>query len=172
MDTNDAGQMNPGAEKALAAARELLTPWAGQATQPEANRLDVALAPTELMTAVAALSEGRWGVLGAITGLDAREAGFEVLYHFCAGPAVVTLRVRTPRAAASVPSVHKLVPAAVLFERELSEMFGINIAGAANPERLFLPDDWPQGIFPLRKDFAPETLAGTASESPGPDARA
>ena len=42
---------------------------------------------------------------------------------------------------------------ATFFERELSEMFGITVVGTPNPDRLFLPDDWPTDAPPLRKDF-------------------
>jgi len=32
-------------------------------------------------------------------------------------------------------------------------MFGITIPGLPNPDRLLLPDEWPDAVFPLRKDF-------------------
>jgi formate hydrogenlyase subunit 5 len=45
------------------------------------------------------------------------------------------------------------IPGATFFERELSEMFGITVVGTPNPDRLFLPDQWPTDAPPLRKDF-------------------
>jgi Ni,Fe-hydrogenase III component G len=65
---------------------------------------------------------------------------------------VLTLRVPTAREAASVPSVCGLIPSASVFERELVEMFGITVVGTPDNSRLFLADDWPDGIYPLRKD--------------------
>ncbi|HLF28919.1 MAG TPA: NADH-quinone oxidoreductase subunit C [Anaerolineae bacterium] len=162
---------------ALRSALSLLEPWAKSVTTPEPHRLDVRVAAPDLMAAVQALVEARWGYLTAITGLDhpglpadvaqqasgqelqartgpnARSGAFEALYHFCNGAAVVTLRVSLPRASASVPSVCSLIPAASFFERELSEMFGVNVVDTPVPDRLFLPDDWPAGVYPLRKDF-------------------
>lgn len=141
---------------ALQRAGRLLAPWAQATRAPEHGRLDVVLAPDDLPAAVEALGEARWGYLTTITGRDLGvEAGeLEVLYHFCAGAAIVTLRVYMPRAEASVPSVCPIIPSASFFERELSEMLGVDVIGTPNPDRLFLPDDWPDGVYPLRKDFA------------------
>jgi Ni,Fe-hydrogenase III component G len=37
-------------------------------------------------------------------------------------------------------------------------MFGITVTGLRNPERLYLPEDWPVEVYPLRKDFDPAVL--------------
>jgi Ni,Fe-hydrogenase III component G len=146
--------MRMSTEAALDTAVTILAPWGPTATRPEPTRLDVTIAREHLLDAVAALQGARWGYLSAMTGLDLpATGGFEVLYHFCAGAAIVTLRVRAPKADATVPSICGAIPSASFFERELSEMFGISVAGTPNPARLFLPDDWPEGVFPLRKDF-------------------
>lgn len=50
------------------------------------------------------------------------------------------------------PSVTPLVPAAVWYEREARDMFGIIPQGLPDKRRLVLPDDFPEGIYPLRKD--------------------
>lgn len=143
-------------EKALQTAKTLLARWAEETETPEPNRLDVRLATADLLSAVKMLQGTEWGYLAAITGLDlGADAGeLEVLYHFCAGAAVVTLRVRTPRAAPTLPSVCAIIPSASFYERELSEMLGVTVVGTPDPARLFLPDDWPEGVYPLRKDLA------------------
>jgi Ni,Fe-hydrogenase III component G len=107
-----------------------------------------------LLPAVKALDDGDWGYLVAITGLDyGAEAGkMETLYHFSHGPSVLTLRVPIPRDQAAIPSICAIIPYASVFERELAEMFGIEVYGTPDPSRLFLPDDWPEGVYPLRKD--------------------
>ena len=142
-------------EAALQTAGSLLSSWATASSNPEPHRLDISLAPPDLIPAVRALLDKPWGYLSAITGLDLGvEAGqIEVLYHFCSAAAVVTLRVSTPRSAASVPSICALLPSASLYERELIEMFGVTVTNTPNSDRLFLPDDWPAGVYPLRKDF-------------------
>jgi Ni,Fe-hydrogenase III component G len=152
--------MRMSTEAALDTAATILAPWGSAATRPEPTRLDVTIAREHLLDAVAALQRARWGYLSAMTGLDRPATGeFEVLYHFCAGAAIVTLRVHAPKADATVPSICGLIPSASFFERELSEMFGITVAGTPDPARLFLPDDWPEGVFPLRKDFGGERHA-------------
>jgi len=159
---------------ALQAAAALLAPWAARTwtSEAEPHRLDVELAPADLAPAVQALHDTRWGYLTAITGLDhppaagnGSDAGrIEVLYHFCHGAAVVTLRVSLPRDDARIGSVCSAavrrrsgqapgVSAAGFFERELSEMFGVTVVDLPDASRLFLPDDWPAGVYPLRKDF-------------------
>lgn len=151
-------------DRALHTASTLLGPWAKDMKLPEPHRLDVGIAAEDLLGAIAWLNRAQWGYLTAITGLDLGAAAgeIEVLYHFCAGPVVVTLRVRTPRDAASVPSVCGLIPSASLFERELSEMFGVTVMGAPDAHRLLLPDDWPEGVHPLRKDFGVQEATAEA----------
>ena len=152
-------------ETRLKAANDLLAPWAAATNTPEPDRLDINVDAANLIDAVKALrqpAEGEpWGYLSAITGLDTLgnpenpQAGeLEALYHFCSGSAVVTLRVKSARQEASVPSICKIIPSASLYERELSEMFGFNVVNTPNPARLFLPDDWPDGLYPLRKEPA------------------
>lgn len=139
-------------------AKSQLEHLASQSERPEDNRLDLWLTPEQLLTGAETLAVSGCGYLATITGIDpGPETGeLEALYHFCCGPAVVTLRVRVPRDDAHLPTVCDLLPAASFFERELSEMFGITVDGTPNPDRLFLPDDWPDGAYPLRKDFVME----------------
>lgn len=147
-------------EEALTLAAEIARAWdwVAETERPEANRLDVKLPSVkELVPIVVALRVKRLGYLSAITGLDPGvETGqLEVLYQFCAGSAVITLRVRVPREGGTLPSLCQIIPSAEVFERELSEMFGITIDGLHAPERLYLPDDWPAAVYPQRKDIDP-----------------
>ncbi len=142
------------ASTALKTASDLLTNWTIQTNSPEPDRLDVVIDGANLLAAVKALATNHWGYLAGITGLDlGAEAGhIEVLYHFCSGLAVVTLRVRTARDHVGVPSIDSILPSANFYERELHEMLGVEVVGMANQNHLFLPDDWPDGVYPLRKD--------------------
>ncbi len=144
-------------ETALKNGASLVETWTVGSNAPEPNRLDVQVAAENLPAATQALIGAHWGYLSAITGLDQGvEAGtLEALYHFCNGAAILTLRVGLPRDGARVPSICPVIPSASLYERELSEMLGIEVTNAPNTERLFLPDDWPAGIYPMRKDFNP-----------------
>ena len=137
--------------------------WATEITRPSPKQLDVKVKELkELVSIIVALRVKRLGYLSAIVCLDlGPEANeLEVLYHFCPGDAVIALRVRIPRQNASLPSLCEVVPGAESFERELSEMFGIEMVGLNTPDRLYLPDDWPDGVYPMRKDFDPNVLSG------------
>ena len=139
---------------ALQTVNDLLADWIIETNTPEPDRLDIILNASNLLTAVHALDAARWGYLAGITGLDLGvEAGqIEVLYHFCAGAAVMILRVRIARDQAAVPSITPVLPPASFYERELHEMMGIEVVGLSNLDHLFLPDDWPDEVYPLRKD--------------------
>jgi NADH:ubiquinone oxidoreductase subunit C len=117
--------------------------------------LDIDVTTVDLLAVIAALLDNDWGYLATITGVDLGiEAGeIEVLYHFCNGAAVVTLSVKVPRDNAVVPSICSIMPAASFYERELLEMLGVTITNTPNTAHLFLPDNWPDNVYPLRKDF-------------------
>jgi Ni,Fe-hydrogenase III component G len=133
---------------------EALSPWVRARTEPERARVDLVVDVADLFKAVAALRQLPWGYLSAVTGLDrgARDGGLEVLYHFCEGPDVLTLRVAVPYDDPHVPSLCDLIPSARLYEQELRELFGVAVDGLADHGNLFLPDDWREGDYPLRKD--------------------
>ena len=144
-------------ETIMQSAQMLLAPWAkGTTATPDPNRLDVTILPADLPAAAAALHQAHWGYLAGITGLDHGPASgdIEALYHFCAGAVVLTLRVHMARADASVPTITASIPPASLYERELMEMLGVTVVDTPNTDHLFLPDNWKDGQYPLRKDFA------------------
>lgn len=65
-------------------------------------------------------------------------------------------RTSIPGDGPKMPSLAKEMYSASLFEREMAEMFGICFEGSPDPRRLVLHDEvWPEGYYPLRKDFAP-----------------
>ena len=51
-----------------------------------------------------------------------------------------------------VETITDLVPAALISEREKQEMMGVEVAGIPDGRRMFLPDDFPEGVYPWRKD--------------------
>jgi len=136
----------------------LLSTWAEEMKQPEEGRLDVYLPSEKIVKAVEALvNTGVWH-LSAITGLDIpqtqeTDGQIELIYHFCQKSVITSLRIRVPYGAPMAPSICKVIPAAVLYEREVVEFFGVILDGIPMRERLLLPDDWPDGVYPLRKTF-------------------
>ncbi|HWR30950.1 MAG TPA: NADH-quinone oxidoreductase subunit C [Negativicutes bacterium] len=51
------------------------------------------------------------------------------------------------------PSITPLLPAAAWYEREIHDLFGITPVGHPDLRPLVLHDNWPQGCYPMRKDF-------------------
>ena len=48
-------------------------------------------------------------------------------------------------------------------EREYMDLLGMKFTGHPNPKRLILADDWPEGVYPLRKDV-PHDMVPPAAE--------
>ena len=59
-----------------------------------------------------------------------------------------------PHEAPRIDSISDLIPAASWAEREMRDMVGIEPVGHKYLKRLVLPDGWPEGVHPLRKDVA------------------
>jgi len=53
----------------------------------------------------------------------------------------------------NIDSITPLIPGADWAEREVRDMIGVHPVGHPDPRRLVLPDDWPEGVHPLRRDF-------------------
>ena len=66
----------------------------------------------------------------------------------------ITVSMDIPQEDPGFDSLAKSMHSASLFEREIWEMFGIKPKGNPDLRRLRLHDEvWPQGNYPLRKDF-------------------
>lgn len=63
-----------------------------------------------------------------------------------------------------VPSVTEVWPSANWLERELYDMFGVNLTGHPDRRRILMPEDW-QG-FPQRKDYPLEGPGELLMENP------
>jgi Ni,Fe-hydrogenase III large subunit len=51
-----------------------------------------------------------------------------------------------------VPSVTNIIPGANWHEREVYDLLGVKADGHPDPRRLVVSDDWPEDVFPLRKE--------------------
>lgn len=77
---------------------------------------------------------------------------FSLYYGVRHGEYMVSLAVRLPKSDLRVPTISDLIPGAVFTEREKQEMLGVEVVGIPDPRRLFLPEDFPPGVYPWRKD--------------------
>lgn len=134
--------------KALEAAAEQLAQWS-KAAQMRTKRLDVLLDAHDLLAAIEAIQS--WGYFSSMIGLDEGDY-LAILYIFASGDSVLCLKVQLPRENPHIASIYRLIPASLLQERELQEMFGIVVDDIPDSARLLLPEDWPDELYPLRKD--------------------
>ena len=88
------------------------------------------------------------------SGIDAEDC-FEVLYHYAYDKLglIITLKAFIrDRENPAIESIASILPAAEWIEREIHDILGIDIKNHPNLERLILADDWPEGVYPLRKE--------------------
>jgi NADH-quinone oxidoreductase subunit C len=88
------------------------------------------------------------------TGIDSDNC-FEVLYHYSHDETgcVVTLKAFIrDRQKPEIESITPFLPGAEWIEREMHDILGINFKNHPNLRRLILADDWPEGVYPLRKE--------------------
>jgi len=82
----------------------------------------------------------------------------ELIYHFTIyyghhlGELSLGLRVKLPKSDLKIPTITDIIPGAVFTERETQEMMGVEVVGIPDSRRLFLPEDFPQGVYPWRTD--------------------
>ncbi|AAL81557.1 hydrogenase [Pyrococcus furiosus DSM 3638] len=83
------------------------------------------------------------------------ELGFlnHILLFYDEPPGVsLLIDVHAPKDNPVLPDTSDIFPISLQFEREGMEMVGLDFEGAPDKRRLFLPDDFPEGIYPLRTD--------------------
>lgn len=97
-----------------------------------------------------------------ITGIDSDDC-FEILYHFSNDESGCFITVKAfirDRDKPAIESITPFVPGAEWIEREVHDILGIDFVNHPNMRRLILADDWPEGVYPLRKAY-PERSEGT-----------
>lgn len=80
---------------------------------------------------------------------------FEVLYHFSYDPLGVVFTVKAfirDRQNPAIESITPLLSGAEWIEREMHDIMGIDFKNHPNLSRLILADDWPDGVYPERKE--------------------
>ena len=88
------------------------------------------------------------------TGIDSEDC-FEILYHYSndeTGCVVTVKAFIRDRENPSIESITPFIPAAEWIEREIYDILGIDFKNHPNMRRLILADDWPEGVYPLRKE--------------------
>ena len=88
------------------------------------------------------------------SGLDAR-THLEILYHFSIEylNVLISLRVKLDKSNPEVDSLAVVFKGVRWIEREMFELLGIRFKGHPDLRRLLLDKKWPEGVYPLRRDY-------------------
>ncbi len=118
------------------------------------NRVFIGIKPEALLKVVQHIFKDLGARFNIASGVDGRYA-MEILYHFTVDEIdlVLTLRVSLDKNKLEIDSIAPLFEGANWIEREMHELLGIDFKGHPDLRRLLLPDEWPQGVYPLRRDY-------------------
>ena len=94
------------------------------------------------------------GRLATASGVDTR-SGIEILYHFMCPQdhQLITVKTKVKKPSPEIESIATFLPAANWIEREIFDLLGVVFTNHPDPRRILMADDWPEGVYPLRRDF-------------------
>jgi len=113
--------------------------------------------PQNLKEATKFLNTIQFPHFAIISGNDTGKE-IELIYHFSIyygerfKEISINLTTYLPKEDLRVPTITDLIPGAQTAEREIKEMLGVTIEGLPDLSNVFLPQDFPKNIYPLRKD--------------------
>ncbi len=98
-------------------------------------------------------SEFKFDYLSSLSGVDAGEH-LEVVYHISSTSSKknLTVKVKLPTENPEIDTICDIYRAADWFEREVWELYGINVKNHPDLRPLLLPEDWNEGP-PMRKGW-------------------
>ncbi|MFX1505234.1 MAG: NADH-quinone oxidoreductase subunit C [Promethearchaeota archaeon] len=129
-----------------------------------ANRIRLQILVEDLMELMQFVAtELKFTSLEAISGVD-YETYFEVVYHidrWDGDPTVLQVHVKlNDRENPAIPTITPIWESANWHERELFDLFGINVINHPNLKRLLLPEEWDDyehkhisEFHPMRRDY-------------------
>ena len=133
------------------------TEWAEGVKGRKSKQVWLKIARESLIPTLRRLVEIQYPHVSVIAFCDTG-AQVDLMYHFHVywgiphEEVLVTLAVSLDKTDLKVPTITGIIPGALTSEREKQEMLGIEVVDIPDSRRLFLPEDFPQGVFPWRKD--------------------
>ena len=133
------------------------TEWAEGVKGRKSKQVWLKIARESLVSTLKRLVEIQYPHVSVIAFCDTG-AQVDLMYHFHVywgiphEEVLVTLTVSLDKADLKVPTITGIIPGALTSEREKQEMLGIEVVDIPDSRRLFLPEDFPVGVFPWRKD--------------------
>jgi Ni,Fe-hydrogenase III large subunit/Ni,Fe-hydrogenase III component G len=151
-----------GAREKLDQLKDKYGPSIQRADLPSDSRLIVYVEPTALKEVCKYVFRDLDARYVISIGADDRpfSGKFQVFHDFAFDKEKILCSIVTelPADDPRVDSITDVVPAANWAEREFRDLVGIEPVGHRYTKRLVLPDGWPDGVYPLRKDFAWNTV--------------
>ena len=96
--------------------------------------------------------------ISTITGRDLGEE-LELIYHIAYQNAIeLSIKTKIPKENPRITTIVDLYPSAGIYEREVHDLLGVVFEGNPDLSPLLLPDNWPKGVYPLRKDVSLEQI--------------
>ncbi len=84
---------------------------------------------------------------------------------------LLVLREKVPKLNPEIKSQTKLYPSMLLHELELKDLFGANVRGLRSNRNYPLPDGWPEGQYPMRKEWNPDYFNKETMQYEPPESR-
>jgi len=118
------------------------------------KRVYVEIRPDSIVQVASYIFKDLKARFNTASGVDLRYH-MEILYHFLIEDInlLISLRVKIQKPKLEIDSLSLIFEGANWIEREMHEILGINFRGHPDLRRLLLPDDWPEGVYPLRRDY-------------------
>ena len=110
-----------------------------------------------LRAAIRRVMDIQYPHLAVISGVDVGDS-IELIYHLYIYYGTrkrelgVFFTTALPKEDLTVDTITDLIPGALIGEREKQEMLGIRVKNIPDGRRIFLPAEFPEGVFPWRKD--------------------
>jgi NADH-quinone oxidoreductase subunit C len=141
-------------EELLQTLRERFSDAITRVYEKSAKRVYIQIQADAIVPFAAFLFKDIGARFNVASGVDGRNQ-MEILYHFTVEDIdlVISLRVILPKTKLEIASLTSVFTAAHWIEREIHELLGVNFIGHPQLTRLLLPEDWPEGVYPLRKDY-------------------
>ncbi len=118
------------------------------------TRVYIEIKPESLVKAATYIFKDLEARFNIASGVDT-PSNIEILYHFSIEylNVLISLRVKLDKKKPAVASLTPVFKGANWIEREMHELLGIDFIGHPDLSRLLLADEWPEGVYPLRKDY-------------------
>ena len=129
--------------------------------EKSATRVYVEVKPEAVPDATRLVFEELGARFQIASGVDT-PAAIEILYHWAFDRLnfVLTLVTKLDRANPQVESLASICTGTEWIEREMWELLGITFRNHPDMRHLLLKDDWPEGQYPLRRDYVREDNGG------------